>query len=86
VQTNYVVVRSQSDPKQNGHCRTIGPSAALASSFPPSMRDVFRFVDLSRPSVRDRRYDRVSRQPSAQPREVEVLKSSITLRIEKTSK
>jgi hypothetical protein len=86
VQTNYVAIRSQSDPKQNGHCRTIGPSPALAASFPPSMGDVFRFADLSRPSVRDRRYDRIFRRPGGQPREVEVLKSSITLRVERAAR
>jgi hypothetical protein len=82
--TNYAVARSQSDPKQNGHCRTFGPSPALAATFPPSMGTVFRFADLGRPSVRDRRYDRIFRRPGGQPREVEALKSSITLRIQKT--
>jgi hypothetical protein len=83
VQTDYAAVSSASDPKGNGHCRTIGPSPALAATFPPAMGSVFRFVDLSRPSIRDRRYDRIFPHHGEGPGAVELLKSSITLRIMK---
>jgi hypothetical protein len=80
-QASYVGIRSASDPRNNGHCRTFGPSPAMAATFPPSMGKVFRFTDLSRPLVRIRRFDRTFKKPGGQPAERETLRSSVTLDI-----
>jgi hypothetical protein len=81
VSPNYVLALSESDPKNNGHCRTIGPSPDMAAKFPPSMGKVFRFTDLGHASVRTRRFDRTHYLPDNPSDVRETLSSSITLDI-----